>query len=271
MNDYGEVFAISQAYDSLSEIIKKLAEDGLPEHKELNKRLETLGELLSKHIFDIIKKINDAKPEEKEDKIVEVEKIIPKDDYKYFENVAKKDYKECWEKLEHPTRTFIVTALYMDNLINSEQFDFSPIVMELGKSVENEMKEKVYLPFIIENSKLPLKAEPTSKKGIWVAVNRYQSNKGYYLPFKATFSTLNKPTIYEDSYYYDLHTELQGFGWNMDIITDVTFIQEGLDYSDNFRNSAAHSDAFTNDKVSLCELSTNKILNTLISAYPKTK
>ena len=259
MSDYGEVFAISKAYDSLSEIVKKLAEDGLPEHKELEKRLETLGELLSKHIFDIIKKINDAKPEEKEDKIVEVEKIIPKDDYKYFENVAKKDYKECWEKLEHPTRTFIVTALYMDNLINSEQFDFSPIVMELGKSVENEMKEKIYLPFIIENSKLPLKSETTSGGNLWVAVNRYKSSKGYYFPFKMTFASLKKPKRYEDSYYYDLHTELQGFGWNMDIITDVTFIQEGLDYSDNFRNSAAHSDAFTNDKVSPLTISKLKL------------
>lgn len=266
-------------FNSILDFVKECAKSGLEEFIELEERLSLFGENLNAFLFNSLeeienlkKKLNEQKLESKEiiaqlnQKIKVLSGTMTDADYKLCSLVCKKDYEQCWDLLEEDSRKFLITAYFVMKAIKKTKFDFSAVVLCLCKPFENELKKKIYEPFIIRESKLPLIKNERSK--LCEGIVYYQKNGVVYLPTKMMLVCL-KPTSYTMSYQQRLHNELCSDCWNMAALTNQKFIDGSIDYMEEYRNMAAHTHVLEEKNANACKTETRKYVTYFLSAYPK--
>ncbi len=191
---------------------------------------------------------------------------IERTKYEYFEQLSKVKVGQDWSLLETNSKQFFATALYLVQTTTSNKLDYSFAVIEFGKVMECELDQKIYSPFI-NSIKTKYSAD---KMALTKTINKILSGKDRkFVPLGLMFSALNKPRIIQDDYYNRLQTYLNSKGWNTILLTNPLFYQGGYEYTEYFRNAAAHSEALTITDAIECGDETVAYLKTLLAACPK--
>lgn len=272
------VNTILAQYDSLTSLIDKLAETNCKEFEELKKQVNALGETLHLFLLGYIEEINqlneqlrlqkvssEDRIEELEKKLAELEAAIPKADFEYTEMLCQKEYPKGWNLLEKNTKTFLITARYLRRLIKLNSIDFSVVVIEYGKALEGEMHIKLYLPYLqYRTTRLP------SVGGAFGAfVEKVIAGERKDIPFRTMFSALQPPARQTNDYYNDFQKYLRRNHWKCGILNNPTFYEAGVEYTQKYRNDAAHEGVISYETSKECNRKTKNLLNGLLSAYPK--
>ena len=262
-------------FQSLSVLIKELADEGDETAALLLEEFNACGASLVNYVLECsseIGKLNTQKEETKEElqklnaKLEALEKSVPKADFEHYSKVAEKKYSKYWNIMEEKSKTFIATAMYVFNLMKAYSGDFSPVVLEFSKALEEELKEKIFFKFITEQSKKPLRLD---KGRIIEAIRTYKNDKIYFIEYSMMLKTFRKPRFVDNSYWVLLHQTLQAKGWRMDILTNPAFIDDGVNFVETFRNRAAHANTFTQQEAVVCSEKTKELTYTFLSAYPQ--
>lgn len=263
-------------FKTLTDFIEEIAETGDENAALILEELHSFGRLLVDYVLECsneISKLNAQKVESEEDikklkeKLEALEKAVPKKDYVYYSGLAQNKYKKYWSVMEKSSKTFITTAMYMFNLLRVHNADFSPVILEYTKSLEEEIKQKIYLGFLKEESKKPI----LPNNGKWTdAVEKYKERQFFFIPLSMMFYNLNSPkNVNGVSYWANLHQMLKRDGWDMPALTDPKFISDGVRLAEDYRNWAAHIYDFTDQDAIYCSMETKKLICHFLSAYPQ--
>lgn len=264
-------------FQSLSALIKELADEGNETAAILLDEFNACGKALVDYVLECsneISKLNTQKEETEEEvqklnaKLEALEKSVPKADFEYCLKLAEKKYSKYWHIMEKNSKTFLATATYLFNFLRAQNVDFSSVVLEYAKALEEELKQKVYFSFVKEQSKkpiLPYKSQFTT------CVARYKEKGVFFFEFTMMFQQFKVPNYWNDNYWPYLHQELQAKGWRMNILTNPKFIKEGTAFAENYRNRAAHSYTFTQQDAVACSEKAKELTYTFLSAYPSKK
>lgn len=263
-------------FKTLTDFIEEMAATGDENAALILDELNSFGCILVEYVLECSNEISKLKNrnldleesvKELNEKLEILEKAVPKTDYEFYFVLAKNKYKKFWHLMEENSKKFIATSMYVFNLLKAYSSDFSPVIIEITKALETEMKNKLFLNFIISQSKKPV----LHNEGAFTqSINRYKENQSFFLPFTMFFHSLrpvsNTPT---NSCYYALHQTLKTDGWDVSILTSSDFRKDGIDLSENYRNLAAHSNTLTMEDAVACSKKTKKLIFLFLSAYPK--
>lgn len=262
-------------FKTLTDFIEGIAKTGDENAALILDELNSFGRILVEYVLECsneISKLNAKNIELEEDvkelneKLELLEKAVPKKDYQYYAMLAQKKYKKYWFLMEEKSKTFIITAMYVFNLIQAHSGDFSAIVLEYAKSIEEELAQKIYINFVKEQSKKPLLS---NKSKLTDSVERYQNKQLFFLELSMMFVNFRKPNFHSEAYWCYLHQKLHTDGWQMDILTDENFITDGKYLAEYYRNRAAHNNIITAQDAIDCSSLTKNLMYTFLSAYPK--
>ena len=268
-------------FNSILDFVKKQAESGLEEFIALEERLSSFGENLNNFFISSIEEIDRLKKELTAQKL-EADEIIAKlnkklealsgtltdGDYKLCSIACKKDYEQCWDLLEEDSKKFLITSYFIFKKISTTNSDFSSVVLCLCKPFENEIMKKIFIPFIIEESKLPIITVDTSK--LRETIERYKNTNHLFLYIKIMLSNF-RPPKHNNGYTQRLHNKLYKNSWNMRRLVYEPFIAGSIEYMEKYRNTAAHIDIMEEQSATACKLETIKYVTHFLSAYPKSK
>ena len=265
-------------FQSLSAIIKELADEGDATAALLLDEFNSCGKSLVDYVIECsseISKLNTQKEETEEEvqklnvKLEALEKSVPKADFEYCLRLAEKKYAKYWSIMEKNSKTFLATATYLFNFLRAQDVDFSPVILEITKSLEEEITQKIYLPFVKEESKKPILDR---KSRLQSCILNYKDKPYFYFEFTMMFKELTPPpTSRFEGYWTLLHQRLGKQGWHMHTITNKAFTDAGVELALKYRNRAAHADVFTKEEVQECSEKTRKLTYTFLSAYPSKK
>ncbi len=269
------IIETNNKYNTISEILREL--EGFPnlsgdvkeKVNELHNALDALGATLHAYLMECLHTASNSKDNGvHEQQLKNIEESTPKDTFEYYANIVRKDYAACWDDMEENTQKFLVTSYYIYNILKSEGIDFSPVMVEFAKSIEEEMKQKIYYPFIVEQSKEEKILIDDSE--LEKCIIKYKYDNVFYVPLSLMFTSLQKPTG-EVRCHSPLHKMLRDERWQMRIIADKSFINDGKEYTKKYRNVAAHTSALVKEDAENCKNKTFDLINTFLSAKPVSK
>ena len=276
-----EAKTFNATFNSITEILELVSECGsIEDLKDYTAELVSLGKDLDALYQETTAEITELKEKNKEledenaklkeenRKLKAYIKSMSAGDCKISTAACKKDYEQYWELLEEDSQKFLVTSYFVLRRIKGTNADFSAVVISLCKPYETEIRRKIFLPFIIEQSKLPI----LEKDGGYLrtAVEDYKNGKDVFMLFKIMILSLRKPK-FPVSYEQRLHAELYKNKWNLKVFESKEFTTESIDYMEKYRNHAAHIN-FVEEQFAIdCKITTKKMLFKLISTYPKSK
>lgn len=268
-------------YNGILTFVKECAESGLEEFIELENRLSSFGENLNNYLYSNLNEIKELKEELNAQKI-EADEIIEKlnkklkllsnsmsaADYQLCTLACQKDYAKYWDLLAEDSKTFLITSYFVLKKIIATKSDFSAVVLCLCKPFENELRAKVYEPFIIKESTLPFIEKDSSK--LAEGIKYYKKKLEFYLPIKIMIINFEPPK-FKNSYQQKLQNDLFKSGWKMNLLTNQQFIEDGVEYMEKYRNLAAHTTVLEKQIAIDCRLETKRIIERFLSAYPNKK
>ena len=266
------IIETNNKYNTISEILRELESfpnlsgDVQKKVNELHNALDELGATLHAYLMECLNTASNSKDNEvHEQQLKNIEESTPKDTFEYYADIVRKDYAACWDDMEENTQKFLVTSYYIYNILKSEGIDFSPVMVEFAKSIEEEMKQKIYYPFIVEQSKEEKILIDNSE--LEKCIIKYKYDNVFYVPLSLMFTSLQKPTGEVRSHSL-LHKMLRDERWQMRIIADKSFINDGKEYTKKYRNVAAHTSALVKEDAENCKNKTFDLINTFLSAKP---
>lgn len=276
-----EVKTFNTTFNSITEILELVSECGniedlkdyTAELLSLGKDLDALYQKTTAEITELKEKNKEleeenAKLKEENRKLKVYIKSMSAADYKISTAVCEKEYDVYWKLLEEDSRKFLVTSYFILRKTKGTNSDFSAAVVSLCKPYEAEIKNKIFMPFIIEQSKLPILTRDTGL--LRATVENYKTNRYAHMSFKLMILCLRKPK-YPISYEQRLHDVLYKNKWNLKVFESKDFTAESIDYMEKYRNFAAHVN-FVEEQFAIdCKIATKKLLIKLISTYPKSK
>lgn len=264
-NKYNAILEILQELENISE----MSTDAKRKVEELRKAVDSLGASLHTYLMECLNTATNSKENSVcEQQLKNIEENTPKDTFEYYADIVRKDYADCWDDMEENTQKFLVTSYYIYNILKAENIDFSPVMVEFAKSLEEEMKQKIYYPFIVEQSKEEKILIEDSE--LEKCIIKYKYDNVFFVPLSLMFTSLQKPTG-EVRYHSLLHKMLRDEHWQMRIIADKSFINDGKEYTKKYRNVAAHTSALVKEDAENCKNKTFDLLNTFLSAKPVSK
>ena len=196
--------------------------------------------------------------------------FVAGNDFALYSDICKAEYAPCWDQMDDKTKKFLVTSYYIFSTIRRTKMDFSPVIVELSKSIEEEMSSKLYYDFILEcKTKLPLQRTSNFDNELERAVFNYRKDiTAYYVPLSTMFDALMPSQRLKNNIYYQmLQQKLVDGKWDTSKLCTQQFVAKGKDYAKNCRNEAAHSAALTEKKAQECMSKTKELLTEFLSAY----
>jgi len=264
-------------YDSLSAIIAQIPKN-TKNYAELQKLWESFGEALHLFLLGYIEEVNELNKKLKvegieyeerikqlEGKLAELEAAIPKADFEFSERVCQKEYAKVWDLLENNTKVFLTTAYYINKLVQSSGVDFSIVIIECSKALEGELHLKLYVPYYQYRTK-PL---PQDGGKFGKFMNSIIAGEISEIPFMLMFSVLKPPGLKINDYYNDFQQFVRNENWNYRLLNNPTFYAAGIEYTQNYRNEAAHKGIVSFETAQKCKRKTKSLLVNFLSAYPK--
>lgn len=143
--------------------IKEVTNETKQQTERIENKVDNLNDILKTFIssFDAFKK-ETRDVEEKllliAAKLTEVENNIDSNDYELYTEICRRNY-YGWEEYEELTKKFLPVSeiLYsrlQDPAISSNNVDFSPVVIELCRAIENEFLLKIFKKYVREFTKV---------------------------------------------------------------------------------------------------------------------
>ena len=197
------------------------------------------------------------------------DEFVAGNDFALYSDICKAEYAPCWDQMDDKTKKFLVTSYYIFSTIRRTKMDFSPVIVELAKSIEEEMSTKLYYDFIFECSKRPTQKTKDFDNKLEEAIFNYRKDvTAYYVPLSTMFDALMPSQRLKSNIYYQmLQQKLIDEQWNTSTLCSKQFVDKGKDYAKNCRNAAAHSAALTEEKAQECMEKTKELLSEFLSAY----
>lgn len=276
-----EAKTFNTTFKSISEILELVSECGsIEDLKDYTAELVSLGKDLDALYQETTTEITELKEknEELEDENAKLKeenrklkvyiKSMSAADYRISTAACEKEYGAYWELLEEESRKFLVTSYFILRKTKGTNSDFSAVVVSLCKPYETEIKNKIFMPFIVEQSKLPILTRDAGL--LRTTVENYKTDSNAHISFKLMILCLRKPK-YPISYEQRLHDVLYKNKWNLKVFESKDFTEESIDYMEKYRNFAAHIHLVEEQFAIDCKIATKEMLMKLISAYPKSK
>ncbi len=173
--------------------------------------------------------------------IDEISSSMQAGDYNTNKCLCAQKYSAFWSKLDDASKDFLITANYLCKRCEGEQFDFSPVIVEMSRVYENELLKKIFGDFIKQKANSTLVLQSEGNRDILHKVIS-DVKKGFPMFISLTQMVNELKHIQghtEHSYGRALMDELQ-VDWNTNKLADNAFFNRGNYYAKNYRNRAAH-------------------------------
>jgi len=269
-------------YNNISTMLRTATNGSKLDIDQLLENIDDFGDTLKKLFFLSMEKNNRLKNKLVElkvpaheiasllsDDLSIMDEMVPFDGFAIYSKFCKAEYVEHWDCMEEKTRKFLVTSYYLFNTIMTTHMDYSPVVIELAKSIEEEMSTKLYYDFILKCSRQPTQKIKDFDNKLEEAVFNYRKDvTAYYVPLSTMFDALMPSQRLKSNIYYQmLQQKLTDEKWDTSTLCSKQFVDKGKDYAKNCRNAAAHSAALTEEKAQECMDKTKELLSEFLSAY----
>lgn len=232
------------------------------------------GEKSSQEFYSFIDTLEKLKSEnlETEDKIKKYYKIFDDIKNRMLADDRESRYATCkdafgadiWEKLDEQSKEYIITASYLENFLKSNAKDSAPIVIELCRSFENELKKKIFEDYIQKESKEGnFGADDELYKNLIKAINDNVTRGHYFLSIIDMVSLLyNVATDKGDGIKEKFKEYLEAEKWCLDKNKVVQFRNDSVDYTNEYRNKAAHASerVFGFGEIDICREKTKGLM-----------
>ena len=271
--------------------IKEVTNETKHQTDRIENKVDNLNETIKTFIssFDAFKK-ETRDVEEKllliAAKLTEVENNIDSNDYELYTEICRRNY-YGWEEYEELTKKFLPVSeiLYsrlQDPAIAANNVDFSPVVIELSRAIENEFLLKIFKKYVREFTKVysDIKSfdefySPDKSSKIKVLVNDKEKTIGFITKTLANVisSTIRYPDYEPRFTLGDMHFILNSLVCEERINNSVLlqnlkeFIEKYFDCKllnsdyianisklvNNYRNPAAHPEYVSQEVAAECK------------------
>lgn len=198
-------------------------------------------------------------------------KNMPILDQRLYMGKAQDAYQATWANLDEKSRIMLATALSIHDAIrNIPEKDLSPVVLELCRVFENEMKLKLYDGFVPLID--PYKSTDAKDPYTWIvqAASKLKQEGDYFLSLSDMIRCVQelKNSRKKCSPSEALMRYLTDNRWNKNKLTDPSFTGDSISYTNNYRNKSAHPNIMHEDDVSNCVRMTKRLVHHFISCMP---
>lgn len=235
ISDEEKIRRFDKMCDMKEEIIRKLSE-----HDEEFKKIKESNIEIEKKLEKLYKIID------------EEEKYIYKEDIHVIEASCQLLYFDYWEKLDDISKKYLIMANYLYTLFKKDNiFDFSPSILEFGRSFENELIIKIYNGYIEWlGEKKKLKDPEQEYSLIKKAVNNANKYGEYYIPARKMIKYLTH--VSDENFKNDYNEELKKYLDFNDIdkyiVSEKMFTDEADIIIAEYRNKSAHAGTVMSDE-----------------------
>ncbi|MCP5498223.1 MAG: hypothetical protein H7A23_27015, partial [Leptospiraceae bacterium] len=228
--------------------------------------------------FHNIKNDTSMSEEEREqklyDKVDEMDEEIK--DINHYEKIIKKHHRlSFFEHLNRKSKTYLISAEFLlDELQKIEGIDYSPVILQYNRTIENELKLELFNSFYSYFNNQSLKLEPLLQQDKYansenkVFVNFLRSKIGGIVSLGFMATVLNNATKLKDSellmvFYSFLEKKIALDFFYSDVLDKLKI---GLKY----RNDAAHPGVvYKLTDAEKCQSLTLDILDKLLKSYKR--
>ena len=173
-------------------------------------------------------------------KLDELREAMPEGDYNVNKTLCEQKYSGIWLKLDEASKTFLVTSSYLCKKCAGESLDFSPMIVEMSRAYENELLEKIFRDFIVQNASSAMLTPSGNKDALYKAVSDVRNGKPFFVSLTQMVKIMNRmPTNADKTYGHKLNNELNST-WDTGKLSDNGFFNNGMTYATDYRNRAAH-------------------------------
>lgn len=178
--------------------------------------------------------------------------------------------KDVWDKLEEQTQRYIIMANYLLKIMQKNEADLSPSVLEYGRSVENELIEKIYRDFVKElDGKTYGMFDRDNSYALLIQAVRHLNGDEFYIPSLEMVNYLKylKRKGDKNDYNEAFKDYLGRKNINIEMISDDNLTGVAYELFDKYRNDAAHAGGELEEKDALkCKEKTKKVIKRVIKA-----
>ena len=237
----------------------------------IDSKIDTIIEKLSKLETDFSELKNESRNMEEKimlmsSKLSKIEEDVAEDELDDYYSLAQSLY-ENWEGLDDLTRKFIPLAEYLySKLQKFEEPDYSPVIIELCRAIENEFLLKIFSKYTLDL----ISRHTTSSLNSFLSSDRINSRTSQFAKAIAKASKNNKPeftlgqmntilSISTDNNTVCLNPLLQDFVSYLNNNTeaknllDTKYIDKINDIVNKYRNPSAHPGLMTRQKAEKCK------------------
>lgn len=188
-----------------------------------------------------------------------------------FASACKEEYKDIWDDLDNNSKEFLVTARYLGYALRMRgKGNYAPVINEMCRVFENELKTKIYDDYIINMTQKQVVDMDETVDSIKKAVSKKRKNRDYFISDTEMVSYIEKIPHYKSNrsgYIYELKKYLESGNWNIQKLSDAQYMKLAYDYIDNYRNESAHANLMDDKKADNCNKKTQKIVKHLITSH----
>lgn len=257
----------------------KLANSGIAAVKKDTEQINTKVDIMLEKFDNLESAFNDLKNESREieqkltllnSKLTRIEDSIGDEDLEDYYGLCQSIY-NSWDELEDLTRRLIPVAEFLfSNLQKYNKADYSPVILELCKAIENEFLSKVFRKYTLDVLRRKedilddfLSADRAKKilknqTGIFVKAiskaSKSSKQPEYTLgQMNTIMSLMNKAQVVAASpLLQDFKTYLESKTVVQDLL-NVQYIKKINDLVQEYRNPSAHPSFMTLEKAQECK------------------
>lgn len=316
-------------YEDLNKLsLEEISKNSRQENHELINRLNDIENTNSNHqVIELLKELKQIvlRVEQKVDKVLDMLNDI-QTDFESTKNEAREDeqklfllynkldrrlknltneisdelesYKELsetiilnWDKLDSLSKEIFPLAEYLySKLQEIPQVDFSPVILQYCKSIENELLKKLFIKFTLYLINKFKDLDTFLKDDLVKIINNKENQTFYFansiqkakgkdeIDIKYTFGqmqhilslTKSEEIVSRSPLYKEFLTYIQKY-YNAQIFLANDFLKEIKEINDNYRNKCAHPYKLDIDKAKYCKERIPKDIDYIIDSQIRSK
>lgn len=177
-----------------------------------------------------------------------------KSDIRACEKICASEYRDIWDNLFIDSKELVCQAKYVYSMLSATENDMSPVLVQLGKALETELRHRIFDDVIREFYRViyPNLVEPDTEtiEVLNDAINRYahSARREYRLTAAQMATAIN----YFESNYHQYGTVFLGVlddnHWDGSGLSR-NFCPKAKTFTDDYRNKAAHASLICKSKV----------------------
>ena len=230
---------LAQNYEELS---KEQRDNIFQELQELGREtLRLFDNLLDD--FETLKQSNmevEEKLSQMAEKLDEIAAAMKEGDFDASECICRQKYAAIWSKLDDASRNFLITANYLCKRCVGEQYDFSPMIVEMSRAYENELLAKIFHGFVTENAGRSAMLQPSGTRDpLYTAVDDSKNGKPFFISLTQMVKIMRR--LYQQrsgTYGEKLKNDIDS-AWDVKKLSNKSFYDNGIACAMD-RNRAAH-------------------------------